>query len=76
MIWQNQIIHICLHTYISTYVKRRKRKDENEERDVKRIVNRTLEVARVRAGREEPAEGSLFVRTSHSLQKKKRVERV
>lgn len=54
----------------------RKRKDENEERNVKSVVNGILEVARVRAGREEPAEGSLFVRTSHSLQKKKRVERV
>lgn len=41
---------------------------------MKIVLNKTLEVARVTVGREEPAEGNLFIRDITSLQKEYKVK--
>lgn len=69
MIWQNQIILICLHTYLYIH-EQRERGGIKMTKHVKRVLNTVLEATRV------TAEGSTFVRDPHSLQKKKGVERV
>lgn len=71
MIQQNQILQIHLPTYLCICGEREgERGDKNDKRDLKRVLGKILGVARVRAGRGEPAEGNLFIRDPSSLQKK------
>lgn len=70
MIPWKQITHIFLHTYLCEGRGDKKGKTLTIYR-LKIVLNKILEVASIRAGREEPAQGHLLVRGLTSLQKEK-----